>query len=260
MAGGGLQLSRSEARARRQAIGAKETRERSHASARLGLTLRSVLLAPGSGFAAAFATAERRARAGRRPVEGLAPFVLAALGGAATALLWLKVGALMGVREVCSATYLTGYIVAAGVLGALFALLAQSLWGFMGPRVVTMLRGQTPAPHGFRLIWGASAFPQVFALALLLPLDLLIVGRDTFTTAELVDPVSTAWAAFSIAIGFSALIWSLYLLLRGVQIGSGLGGWKSLVGAASALVSFLFVVGAFVALTLLLPQGASCPT
>ena len=241
-------------------MGAKEGRERGQASAQLGLTLRSVLLTPGRGFAAAFATADRRARAGRRPVEGVAPFVLAALGGAATALLWLKVGALMGVREVCSATYLTGYIVAAGVLGALFALLAQSLWGFIGPRSIALLRGDASRPYEMRLIWGASAFPQVFALVLLLPLDLLIVGRDTFTTAELVDPVSTAWAAFSIAIGFSALIWCLYLLVRGVQVSSGLGGWKALAGATTALVSFSLVVGAFVALTLLLPQGAACPT
>lgn len=222
--------------------------------------MRSVLLAPGRGFAAAFSAADRRSRAGRRPVEGVAPFVLSALGGAATALLWLKVGALMGVREVCSVTYLTGYIAAAAVLGALFALAAQSLWGFIGPRAASALRGEPTEPYEMRLIWGASAFPQVFALVLLLPLDLLIVGRDTFTTAELVDPVSTAWAAFSIAIGFSALLWCLYLLLRGVQVATGLAGWKALGVATSALVSFSFVVGAFVGLALLLPRGAGCPT
>src|SRR5688500_1684020 len=51
-------------------------------SARLGLTLRSVLLSPHDGFAAALKSTERRSRAGRRPAEGLAPYVLAAVGGA----------------------------------------------------------------------------------------------------------------------------------------------------------------------------------
>ena len=186
--------------------------------------------------------------------------VLSALGGAALALLWLKVGALIGMREVCSATYLTGYIAAAGVLGAIFGLATQSMWGVVGPRFMTALRGETPAAPALRLTWGASNFPQVLALMVLLPLDLLIVGRDSFTTAELVDPVSTAWAAFSIALGFSALVWTLFLLVRGVEAASGLTGVRALAGASTALLSLAIVVGAFVALTLLLPQGGGCPT
>ena len=88
-------MSRAEVRARRAAEGAKQGRERSHASARLGLTLRSVLVAPRDGFQAALAAADRRARAGLRPAEGMAPVVLSAFGGAALALLWLKIGALL---------------------------------------------------------------------------------------------------------------------------------------------------------------------
>ena len=186
--------------------------------------------------------------------------MLAALGGAALALLWLKLGALLGVREVCSPVYLTGYIATAGVLGAVLALAAQALWGLAGPRSLAALRGERPEHHDMRLVWGASAFPQVLALFVLLPLDLLIVGRDSFTTAELTDPVSTAWAAFSIALGVSALVWTLFLLVRGVQVASGLTGTRAVAGAAGALFSLAIVVGAFVALTLLLPQGGGCPT
>ncbi len=176
------------------------------------------------------------------------------------ALLWLKVGALIGAREVCNVEYLTGYVITAGVLGALFGLAGQSVWGRIGPRFVSSLRGEAPDPHELRLVWGAAAFPQVFALFLLLPLDLLIVGQDTFTTAELVDPVSTAWAAFSIALGVSALVWSLFLLVRGVESSSGLTGIRAVAGAATAVLSLGLVVGLPAAATLLLAQGAGCPT
>lgn len=219
-----------------------------------------MLLAPRDGFDAALAAANRRARAGLRPPEGVAPVVLSATGGAATSLLWLKVGALLGVREVCDATYLVAYVVTAAVLGAILGLMAQSLWGLVGPRAASVLRGETSDSYAYRLVWGAAALPQVFALVLLLPLDLLIVGRDTFTTAELVDPVSTAWAAFSIALGVSALVWSLFLLTRGVESTSQLTGMRAVAGAATAVLSLVLVVGAFVALTLLLPRGAGCPT
>lgn len=224
------------------------------------MTLRSVLVAPRDGFQAALAAADRRARAGLRPAEGMAPVVLSAFGGAALALLWLKVGALLGAREVCSATYLAGYIALAGVTGAVFGVATQSLWGFIGRPLVRTLRGEVPQRHEFRLVWGAACFPQVLGLVLLLPLDLLIVGTDSFTTAELVDPVSTAWAAFSIALGVSALVWTLFLLTRGSGVASGLTGMRAVAVAATSLLSLATVVGAFVALTLLLPQGGGCPT
>lgn len=217
-------------------------------------------MSPRAGFTAALANVDRRARAGRRPAEGAAPLVLSALGGAAVGLLWLKIGALLGVREVCNPSYLAGYVVATAVLGSILALIAQSVWGLIGPPSANALHGQTPQRYELRLVWGASAFPQVFALVFLLPLDLLIVGQDTFTTTELVDPVSTAWAAFSIALGVSALVWSFVLLLRGVASATGLSGGRALLCAGSAVLSVLLVVGALVGATLLIPQGAGCPT
>ena len=186
--------------------------------------------------------------------------MLSALGGATLGLLWLKVGALLGVREVCNASYLAGFIAATAVLGAVVALISQSVFGLIGPRLASALRGDVPERYEFRLVWGAAAFPQVFALVLLLPLDLLIVGQDTFTTAELVDPVSTAWAAFSIALGVSALVWSFFLLFRGVGSATGLGAPRALACASGAVLSVVIVVGVLAAATLLIPQGAGCPT
>jgi hypothetical protein len=186
--------------------------------------------------------------------------VLSAAGGAAVGLLWLKIGALIGVREVCSTAYLPGYIVATAVLGAAVSLIAQSVWGLLGPPMSKGLQTEEPERHEFRLVWGAAAFPQVFALVLLLPLDLLIVGQDSFTTTELVDPVSTAWAAFSIALGVSALIWSLFLLYRGVGSATDSSGARALGGSLGAVASAALVVGALVVAALFLPQGPSCPT
>ncbi|MBW3595399.1 MAG: hypothetical protein KY391_07450, partial [Actinobacteria bacterium] len=200
----------------------------SHGSARLGLTLRSVLLAPHDGFAGAFRTAERRAAADLRPAEGVAPYVLAGIGGAALMSLWLKIGALGGFREVCSSEQVGAFIAAALVLGALLGLVAQALWGVVGRAVLRGMHGD--AERGsLRLVWGASAFPQVLVLALLLPLDLLIVGTDAYTTGSLADPLATAWAAFSIAIGISLAVWSLFLFVRGVEVAGGLTFWRAVV-------------------------------
>lgn len=246
-------MSRSVSRAR------QDTSPRSNASARLGLTLRSVLLAPSDGFAAAMKAAERRSRANSRPAEGMSSFVLAAVGGASGAALWLKVGALLGVRNVCIPDRIGQYIAGSLALGALFALLAQFLWGAVGPRAMRMVHAETPG-RDLRLVWGASAFPQVFALVLLLPLDLAIVGTDTFTTASLGDSLSTAWAAFSIALGIGVGVWSLFLFVRGLQVAGGINGSRALVGAVVASLCFAAVIGAVTVAVSFAPLGAGCPT
>ena len=228
-------------------------------SARLGLTLRSVLLAPHDGFAAAIKTAERRARAGRKPAEGISPYVLAVIGGGALASLWLKVGALSGLREVCTDRYVAVNIVMAIVLGGILGLLAQSIWGAVGAPLVRSFRGETDR-GALRLVWGASAFPQVAALVLLLPLDLLIVGTDTYTTGALDDPLSTAWAAFSIAIGISLAVWSLFLFVRGVEVAGGIGFWKAVATTGVAIACFAAVIGAVVIAGSMSTEVRSCPT
>ncbi len=218
--------------------------ERSRASARLGLTLRTVLLAPREGFAAAAKAAERRARAGRRPIEGISTYLFTAIGGAALASLWLKAGALFKLRQVCTDQYVAAYIAASLVLGALLALIAQSIWGFVGPSSTSALRGDITRSEA-RLVWGASALPQIFVLIALLPLDLLIVGTDTFTTRPLDESLSTAWAALSIALAASLAVWSLYLFLRGLEVTSGLSWKRAFAGLVVATVCMFGVVGVF---------------
>ncbi len=234
-------------------------REPARASARLGLTLRTVLLAPRQGFESALAATDRRARAGRRPAEGFSTYVLAALGGVALASLWLKVGALFKLRNVCAAGDVTGYVIAALALGSLLALGAQALWGSVGVPLVHALRGDATR-HNLRLVWGASAVPQVFVLLILLPLDLVIVGTDTFTTRPLGESLATAWAALSIALAISAAIWSLYLFLRGVEVSAGIRTRQALLGVAVAALCLVAVVGLFVVATMFVPKEAACPT
>jgi hypothetical protein len=228
-------------------------------SARLGLTLRSILLSPAAGFSSALRTSERRSRAGRRPAEGWAPVVLTAIGGASLASLWLKVGALVGLREVCRDARLVSYLAATLVLGSLLALIAYAIWGAAGPSVSRMLRG-SGSSAGLRLVWGAALLPQVFALIVLLPLDLAIVGMDTFTTSSLADPLSTAWAAFSIALSVSLAVWSLFLLVRGMEVVAELPVARAAACAAGAALCLLLMVGVLAALTLLAPEGGACPT
>jgi hypothetical protein len=216
---------------------------RLHAAAptRLGLTLRSVLLAPRDGFGAALRTSERRARAGERPAEGYAPWVLGGLGGIAAMALWLKLSALGEARSVPAGSVDSGLVVAALLLGAVLSVAGQAAWGVLGPRVARRLGGAAHG-RGLRLAWGAAALPQAGVLVLL-PLDLLLVGPGAYATDPLVDPVARAWAALSIALSVSAALWSLWLFLRGVQIAAGTRMRRAAAIALAAPLSTAPAVG-----------------
>jgi hypothetical protein len=202
-------------------------------SARLGLTLRAILLTPAEGFQAAVRAADRRERAAQRPAEGVFPYVLAAAGGAAFFLLWLKIGALAGLRDASLESYRAEYLTASVVAGGVLGVVAQYVWGAVGAR--TLGRPRSSA-RNLRLVWGAAAFPQLFSLLILLPLDLLIVGPEAFTSDQLGDPLATAWAALSIALGVALGVWTAYLFIRGVSVTVSTGRGRTAVAAVSALL------------------------
>jgi hypothetical protein len=229
------------------------------ASARLGSTLRDVLLAPANGFAAASKAIERRSRTGSRPAEGIAPYVLTAIGGAALASLWLKVGALAGIRHVCSDNYLVANIVAALILGAVVALLAHSLWGLAGAPLLRRAQIEIARPE-LRAVWGLAALPQAGVVGLLLPLDLIIIGTRTFMTTSLDDSLSTAWAALSIAFAISLAVWSVYLFVTGIRSFTG-GSWRgAAIATGIAIVCVGVVIGALALGSSFLPEARGCPT
>ena len=207
------------------------TARRSRASAHLGSTLRSILISPRRGFEGALAALERRASTGQRPVEGIAPYVLSAIGGASALLLWLKIGTLVGVRDITAAEFRWSFLVAALLGGAVLAVVAQGMWGAAG-RAILPEAGAAAR----RFLWGAAAAPQVFALVVLLPLDLLLVGSETFTATPLTDPLETGWAAMSIALSVSAAFWSGYLFYRGIQVAGDLRGVMAAAGVTLGLI------------------------
>lgn len=222
------------------------TAERAQASAQLGLTLRSVLLNPRAGFEDAFSAARRREQAGTRPVEGVAPYVLAALGGASLMLLWLKLGSLLGFRDVARSEFEWSYLAVAAVAGAILGLVTQAIWGYAGAGAARVFGAQAP-PRDLRIVWGASDFPQVIGLALLLPLDLLIVGSDSFTSEKLGDPLATGWAAISIALSLSLAVWTLFIFVRGVEVAASVSLLKAIALSLVGFAVMVVVVGGSVA-------------
>jgi hypothetical protein len=168
--------------------------------------------------------------------------------------LWLKLGALAGWRTARVARFDTGLVVAALLLGTAISLSGQMLWGALGPRLVARLGGEARA-RDLRLGWGAAFFPSVGVLALL-PLDLMIVGRGVFSIDPLADPIATAWAATSIALGVALLAWSAWLFLRGVQVASSLRMRWALLASLGAAFCAAAPVGGLVLIERLMSGGA----
>jgi hypothetical protein len=217
---------------------------RSAASAQLGGTLRSILVSPQEGFRAAFASADKRQRFGARVPEGAASFVIGACGGAALMFLWLKLGGLLNLRSMAPADFRWSYVFVAAFGGALLGLIAQIVWGSIGRIVLGRMEAPT-TPARMRLSWGASALPQVFALLVLFPLDVLITGRALFTGERISASFPAVWAALSVAISVSLAAWSGYLFWRGVQTGSGATAAHTGIALLAAAGCLVVVVAAF---------------
>lgn len=215
-------------------------------STRLGLTFRSILLRPEKGFGAALAIADERASDGLSPDEGYAPSVLTALGGAALMATWLKVGGLAGAREVPVDDFSWINLAVAMVLGAMLALIAMFLWGRIGPATFRSLHATTTR-RDLRIVWGGSWLPQALGLFVLVPLDLLIIGPETFSTDRLADPLSTAWAAFSIAVSVALVVWSLYLFVKGSEVAAETRAMRSFAGLVVGALCLAAMVAGFVA-------------
>ncbi len=163
--------------------------------------------------------------------------MLTSIGGAGAMLLWLKIGTLVGIRRISVADFRWSFVVATLVGGAVLALIAQWLWGVVG-RAVARDAGSAVR----RFVWGAAATPQVLAVIVLLPLDLLLVGRDTFTATKLTDPLETGWAAMSIALSVSVALWSGYLFYRGIQVAGDLRGAAAAAGVTLGLACAATVI------------------
>lgn len=208
---------------------------RTSSSAHLGATLRTVLLAPRAGFDAALRMCRRRARIGSARPEGITPYVLTAIGGAAAALLWLKVSPLAGLRVDSQLHFRWSFLLVAGLMGTSLMLGGQFLWGLIGFHVLRGV-GLKSEPRELRLVWGASAFPQVFAVVLLAPMDLAIVGPEAYMNVRVEDPLSAGWAALSVALAVALALWSVWLFVRGIQAVGEVPARRALAGVVPALL------------------------
>jgi hypothetical protein len=209
-------------------------------SARLGATVRGVLLSPGSAFVPTLKRVESSE-------EGRSTYLLAALGGAAAMLLWLKVRALVGFRALAPSDFTWGYFVSSLLLAAAVAVLAQVAWSFVAPAAGGPDSG---SPRSFRAVWALSAFPQLPALLLLAPLDLLLVGEGAFIATDSGDSVALAWLALSTAAGVSLAVWSGYVFAKGTHVATRAtpartaGVVAASLGCVAAVVALL--IGALV--------------
>ncbi len=100
------------------------------------------------------------------------------------------------------------------------------------------------SPRSFRAVWALSAFPQIPALLVLAPLDVLLVGSDAFTASDGGDSVALAWMALSTALSVSLAVWSGFVFAKGTQVAA-----RAPAGRTAAVVAAsLFSVAAVVAL------------
>lgn len=208
-------------------------------SARFGATVRSVLVSPGSAFVPALKRAETSA-------ESRSTFLLAALGGAAALLLWLKIRALLG--ALTPPDFRWSFFVTWLVTAAVVAVVAQTAWSFAAPRLAGPDAG---SPRSFRAVWALSAFPQIGVLLVLTPLDVLLVGRDAYTASDGGDSVALAWMALSTATSVSLAAWSAFVFAKGTHVAARATAARSAavitLGFVSAGVAVAAVVGIFVA-------------
>ncbi len=217
---------------------------RSRASGRLGAALRSVLITPADGFDAVLTDADATGR------ERASTYVLGLLGGASVMVLWLKIAAIADLRGDVAFTW--PVFVSTLAIGGVLGVIAQVLWGWIGAGAVR-LGGASASPRRMRIVWGGASFPQAIALVALVPLDLVIVGPQSYTTERLTDPLSTVWAAISLAVHISATLWASWILVRGVSVAAKLNlpaaaaasiaAPASLAGATAAAVFAASVAG-----------------
>jgi hypothetical protein len=92
-----------------------------------------------------------------------------------------------------------------------------------------------------------SGAPQLIALIILLPLDFSVSGTATFTSQKITDSVPEAWAALSVAIAMSLVVWSLILLVHGMQDLTGLRFARAAGLGALAVVCLIVVAGGLLA-------------
>lgn len=162
--------------------------------------------------------------------------VLAGLGGAHLLLIFLKVRGLTGFRPVSPAeTEWWGGLGLALFAAAVAGVIGHLLFAFVATPLVARLGKPCERPD-LRTIWGLAGFPAAAGFVLLVVLDILIAGREAYSSIE-DDSLVTAWAAGSLAIAVSLGIWSLYLFVQGLRVAADVRPPRSIMVLLVAVLS-----------------------
>lgn len=184
-------------------------------SSHLGGRLRAVLLSPRTGFRGAMRNGGTAAIS-HSPVAAF----MVLLGGMTTMALWLKLTGLVQIADRPMSETEWGTVLPALGLGGILAVVAYIAWSRLASRFLGgSERGLST--DRLRVAWSFSDFPLAAYASLILPLDLLIVGPEIFSTDRLDGTFAMVWSALSVALLVSAAAWSVYLFVRGVEVAAG---------------------------------------
>jgi hypothetical protein len=215
---------------------AQRSRSKRSSSSHLGSRLRAVLVSPRSGFRSAMRNGNAAAIASS-PVTAL----LVVLGGVATMGLWLKLTSLLKIFDRPISATEWSFVLGGLALGAILAAIAYVAWTRLAPRAIDSDRDASRAR--LRVAWSFSDFPLALYAAVLLPLDLLIVGPEIFSTDRLDGTFAMVWSALSLALLVALAAWSVYLFVRGVDaaVGSRVQSTVPLIVSAG-LAAWIFYI------------------
>ena len=134
-------------------------------------------------------------------------------------VLWLRLTSLLRIFDRPISATEWSFVLGGLVLGAILAAIAYVIWTRLAPRMIDSDRGLSK--DRLRVAWSFSDFPLALYVAVLLPLDLLIVGPEIFSTDRLDGTFAMIWSAMSLALLVALAAWSVYLFVRGVDAASG---------------------------------------
>lgn len=215
---------------------ARAPRKHQAPPAHWGSALRSILTSPRKGFARALRLS--RNDGGGRAGSILA-LLLSGLGGAYLLLMFLKIRGLLGFLEVSpqDAQWWSGLVlsvIAATVMG----IVGHFLFGVAARPLVARI-GKRCAARELRTVWGLSSFPAAAGFGVLLILDLLIAGREAYSSVE-GDSLVTGWSVGSLVIGLSLGVWSLYLFVQGLEVAADVRPSRSIMVLLVAVLCLTF--------------------
>jgi hypothetical protein len=155
--------------------------------------------------------------------------------------LWLKLTSLLKIFDRPISATEWSFVLGGLALGAILASIAYVAWTRLAPRAIDSDRDVSRAR--LRVAWSFSDFPLALYAAVLLPLDLLIVGPEIFSTDRLDGTFAMVWSALSLALLVASAAWSVYLFVRGVEaaVGSRVQSTVPLIVSAG-LAAWIFYI------------------